>query len=132
MLDYCLRQWKNKKNPFTWMRLNEASTRKMLSNNGAQLVDPDLYRKYNLDLKVKGNQVFDHGELMCNVLSLSTAHNDKGVALFDKDFTGNFNIVLDEFQLEKSQRRTFDVSYNLVVELLRTLFVLVKKKLEYL
>lgn len=40
-----------------------------------------------------------------------------GVALFDNEYTGNFNIVLDEFQLEKSQRRTFDVSYNLVVEL---------------
>lgn len=117
VMEYCLRQWKNKKNPFTWIRLNEASSKKMLSNNAAQMVDPDLYRRFNLDLKVKGNQVFDHGELMATVLSISTAHNDKGVALFDNEYTGNFNIVLDEFQLEKSQRRTFDVSYNLVVEL---------------
>ena len=117
VMEYCLRQWKNKKNPFTWIRLNEASMKKMLSNNAAQMVDADLYRRFNLDLKVKGNQVFDHGELMATVLSISTAHNDKGVAMFDKDYTGNFNIVLDEFQLEKSQRRTFDVSYNLVVEL---------------
>lgn len=117
VMEYCLRQWKTHQNPFTWIRLSEASTKKMLANNGAQMVDPDLYRRFDLDLKVKGNQVFDHGKLMANVLSISTAHNDKGVALFDKDFTGNFNIVLDEFQLEKSQRRTFDVSYNLVVEL---------------
>lgn len=117
VMEYCLRQWKHHKTPFTWIRLSEASTRKMLSNNAAQMVDPDLYRRFGLDLKVKGNQVFDHGELMSTVLSISTAHNDKGVALFDKDYTGNFNIVLDEFQLEKSQRRTFDVSYNLVVEL---------------
>lgn len=117
VMEYCLRNWKHHKTPFTWIRLNEASMKKMLSNNAAQMVDPDLYRRFDLDLKVKGNQVFDHGELMATVLSISTAHNDKGVALFDKDYTGNFNIVLDEFQLEKSQRRTFDVSYNLVVEL---------------
>ena len=117
VMEYCLRQWKRCKKSFTWLRLSEASTKKMLSNNGAQLVDPDLYRKYDLDLKVKGNQVFDHGELMCNVLALSTAHNDKGVALFDNENDIGFNIVLDEFQLEKSQKRTFDVSYNLVVSL---------------
>ena len=117
VMEYCLRNWKHHKTPFTWIRLNEASMKKMLSNNAAQMVDPDLYRRFDLELKVKGNQVFDHGELMATVLSISTAHNDKGVALFDKDYTGNFNIVLDEFQLEKSQRRTFDVSYNLVVEL---------------
>lgn len=117
VMEYCLRQWKRDKTPFTWIRLNEASSKKMLGNNAAQMVDPDLYRRFELELKVKGNQVFDHGELMANVLSISTAHNDKGVALYDKDFKGNFNIVLDEFQLEKSQRRTFDVSYNLVVEL---------------
>lgn len=117
VMEYFLRQWKNHKIPFTWIRLNEASMKKMLSNNAAQMVDPDLYRRFDLDLKVKGNQVFDHGELMANVLSLSTAHNDKGVALYDKDFKGSFNIALDEFQLEKSQRRTFDVTYNLVIEL---------------
>lgn len=124
VMEYCLRQWRYHKIPFTWIRLNEASMKKMLSNNAAQMVDPDLYRRFGLNLVVKGNQVFDKhddpkgkGELMATVLSISTAHNDKGVALFDKDYTGNFNIVLDEFQLEKSQRRTFDVSYNLVVEL---------------
>lgn len=117
VMDYCLRQWRYHNTPFTWIRLSEASTKKMLSNNASQMVDPDLYRKYKLDLKVKGNEVFDNGKLMARVLSISTAHNDKGVALFDNEFDGNFNIVLDEFQLEKSQRRTFDVSYNLVVEL---------------
>ena len=117
VMEYCLRNWKTHKTPFTWIRLNEASMKKMLSNNAAQMVDPDLHRRFGLDLKVKGNQVFDNGELMATVLSISTAHNDKGVALFDKDYDGDFNIVLDEFQLEKSQRRTFDVSYNLVVEL---------------
>ena len=68
VMEYCLRNWKTHKTPFTWIRLNEASMKKMLSNNAAQMVDPDLYRRFDLDLKVKGNQVFDHGELMATVL----------------------------------------------------------------
>lgn len=116
-MKYCLTQWKKYKKPFTWMKLNEASTKKMLAANAAQFVDPDLYRLFDLDLTVKGNIVYDHGEKMATMLALSTAHNDKGVALFDNENNMGFNIVLDEFQLEKSQRRTFDVSYNLVVQL---------------
>ena len=117
VMKYCLTQWKLYKKPFTWMKLNEASTKKMLAANAAQFVDPDLYRNFDLDLTTKGNIVYDHNERMCTMLALSTAHNDKGVALFDNENVMGFNIVLDEFQLEKSQRRTFDISYNLVVQL---------------
>lgn len=117
VMKYCLTQWKLYKKPFTWMKLNEASTKKMLQNNAAMFVDPDLVRHFDLELTVKGNTVFDHGEKMATMLALSTAHNDKGVALFDNENDMGFNIVLDEFQLEKSQRRTFDISYNLVVQL---------------
>ena len=114
---YCLTQWRQYQKPFTWMKLSEASTRKMLANNAAKFVDPDLYRSFGLQLKVKGTDVFDHGKRMATMLALSTAHNDKGVALFDNENDLGFNIVLDEFQLEKDQRRTFDVGYNLVVQL---------------
>lgn len=114
---YCLTQWKLYKKPFTWMKLTEASTRKMLANDAAKFVDPDLYRSFGLKLKTKGTDVYDDGEKMATILALSTAHNDKGVALFDNDNILGFNIVLDEFQLEKDQKRTFDVSYNLVVQL---------------
>ena len=114
---YCLTQWTLYKKPFTWMKLSEASTRKMLNNNAAKFVDPDLYRSFGLELKVRGTDIFDHGKRMATMLALSTAHNDKGVALFDNENTLGFNIVLDEFQLEKDQRRTFDVGYNLVVQL---------------
>lgn len=117
VMKHCLVRWKKHGEKFFWIRLSEASTKKMLTNNAAQFVDADLYRSFDLDLTVKGNVVYDHGEPMAYVLALSTAHNDKGVALFDNAYNGNFNIVLDEFQLERSQRRTFDVSYNLVVEL---------------
>ena len=59
---------------------------KMLANKAEKLVDADIARKYDLQLTVKGNNVYDHGEKMATVLALSTFANDKGVALFDKDF----------------------------------------------
>lgn len=117
VMQYCLTQRKLYHKPFTWMKLNEASMKKMLVNDGAQFVDPDLHRNFGLNLKVKGNVVYDNGEKMATLLALSTAYNDKGVALFDNENDMGFNIVLDEFQLEKNQKRTFDITYNLVVQL---------------
>ena len=117
VMKYCLSQWKRFGKPFTWLKLNEASQKKLLANNAEKLVDPDLYRNFDLVLTSKSNTVYDNGKKMCDVLALSTAHNDKGVAYFDNEWTLGNNIVLDEFQLEKSQRRTFDINYNLVVQL---------------
>lgn len=117
VMKYCLTQFKLYGKPFTWLKLKESSMKKLLANNAAQLVDPDLYRKFDLDLTSKGNAVYNRGVKMCDVLALSTAYNDKGVAYFDNEWTLGNNIILDEFQLEKSERRTFDVSYNLVVQL---------------
>ena len=114
VMEYCLRQWKEKGTPFTWVRLTAVSTQKMLANKADKLVDPDLRRKYDLDLTVKGMDVFDHGKKMCKVLALSEMAKEKGVALFDADYDGYYNIVCDEFQREPSEKRTFDVSYNLV------------------
>lgn len=114
VMEYFLRCWKRKKKPFYWLRLNEASTSKLLANNAEKLVDPDLYRKYGLELTTKGNNVYDHGIKMAEVLALSTFYNDKGVAHFDKDFNLGYNIALDEFQLEKSQKRQGDICYQFV------------------
>ena len=92
----------------------------MLANNAAKLVDPDLMRIYNLNLKVKGMDVFDltrDPEMktpMCKVLALSEFAKEKGVALYDKDYDGYYNVVCDEFILEKNEVRRFDVLYNLV------------------
>ena len=120
--EFFVRQWKKKKIPFYWLRLNEASMKKLLCNNAEKLVDPDIYRKYDLQLTVKGNTVYDHGEKMATVLALSTFANDKGVALFDKDFLADnpqmyYHICLDEFQLEKTQRSQGDICYQFVNQL---------------
>ena len=77
-------------------------------------VDPDIDRKYDLKLKVKGNQVFDHNKPMAKVLALSTFYNDKGVALYDNEYDLGYNICLDEMNREKCEKNNFDIVYAFV------------------
>lgn len=111
--EYALNQRIKKGVPFYWIRLNEESTRKMLQNNGAKMFEPLLVEKFKLNVKTKNNTVYNDKEKLCDVFALSTAHNYKGAALYDqKNFKG-CNIIIDEFQLEKSQRKCFDIPYQL-------------------
>lgn len=118
VMEYFIRKWKSDGIPFTWLRLNEASMKKMLANKAEKLVDPDIYYRYGLKLTVKGNNVYDNGKKMATVLALSTFANDKGVALFSKNFLQDeqmaYHIALDEFQLERTQRSQGDISYQFV------------------
>lgn len=114
VMKHFLKDWKKKGIPFTWLRLTEASQKKMLNNKADKLVDPDLRRKFDLDLTVKGCQVFDHGKPMCKVLALSTFYNDKGVALYDNEYDLGYNICLDEMNREKNEKKTFDITYAFV------------------
>ena len=135
-------QWKNKGIPFTWLRLTEKAANKLLQNNAEKLVDPDLRRKYNLDLVTSGNNVYEvvraqktvthrdgttetknvivEKKLMARVYSLSTFYNDKG-SIYDKDFLKDlnmrYNIAIDEFEREKGEKNTFDILYSLVNQL---------------
>ena len=98
-----------------WLRISETSTKMLLANKANKLVDPDLVRKYDLDLTTKGMDVYNRGKLFMTVLPLSGMAKAKGVAFYDKDFTGYINIILDEFQLEQGEKRTsFDILYNFV------------------
>lgn len=124
-------QYKKYHRPFYWMRLSNESKRKLLSNNAEKLVDPDLRRKYGLDLWTLGDNVYNvlerdkkgkikQKELMCRVMDVKTFYNDKGSGLFDKDFLNDpnmyYNICLDEMMLEKNEKH-FDVVYSLVNQL---------------
>lgn len=135
-------QWKNKGIPFTWIRLTERQAGKLLQNNAEKLVDPDLRRKYNLDLVTSGNNVYEvvraqkvvhhkdgtttykneivEKKLMARVYALSTFYTDKG-SIFDKDFLNDpamrYNIAIDEFEREKGEKNTFDILYSLVNQL---------------
>ena len=98
-----------------WLRISDTSTKMLLANKANKLVDPDLVRKYDLDLTTKGMDVYNRGKIFMTVLPLSSMGKTKGVAFYDKDFTGEINIVLDEFQLEQGEKRTsFDILYNFI------------------
>ena len=125
-------QYKRYHRPFYWMRLTDTSKRKLLTNNAEKLVDPDLRRKYKLDLVTLGDNVYNvterdkkgkikHKELMCKVLDLATFYNDKGSGLFDKDFLNDpnmyYNICLDEMNREANEKKSFDIVYAFVNQL---------------
>ena len=133
-------QWKKKGIPFTWLRLTEAQARKLLQNGAEKLIDPDIRRKYDLDLVTSGNNVYEvtkrsepdkngktkilEKKLMARVYALSTFYSDKG-SLYDKDFLNDpnmrYNVAIDEFEREKGEKNTFDILYSLVNQL-ETLF----------
>ena len=135
-------QFVNKDIPFNWIRLTDAQANKLLKNNAEKLVDPDIRRKYNLDLQTIGQNVYSvrrekqqvkhkdgtisyknvivEKKLMARVFALSTFYTDKG-SIFDKDFLKNpsmrYNIAIDEFQREEGEKNTFDILYALVNQL---------------
>lgn len=128
--DAYVRQYREYGRPFYWLRLTEASQKKLLNNNAEKLVDPDLRRKYNLDLVTNNDGVYEvlsrdektgavkTKRLMARVLALSTFYNDKGTGLFDKDFLNDpkmyYNIAFDEMNREANERKTFDIVYAFV------------------
>jgi hypothetical protein len=117
LTDYLCNQKRKKKENVKnyWMRISETSTKFMLANKAQKLIDPDLVRKYKLELSTKGMEVYNHGEPYMTVIPLSAMAKLKGVAFFDKDYAGEINIVLDEFQLEQGEKRTsFDILYNFI------------------
>jgi Podovirus DNA encapsidation protein (Gp16). len=113
-----LKDWKTKKRPFTWMRLTEAQTRKLLENKADNFIDAEIKREFDLDITVKGNQLYDKGEFMCRILALSTYFNSKGVALYDSAYDLGYNICVDEIQRDQGQKNSFgSVGYALVNQL---------------
>lgn len=115
--NYLCRQKKKKKDMVKnyWLRISETSVKALLENKADKLVDPDLKRKYKLQLTRKGSEVYNKGRMFMTVLPLSAFGKLKGVGYFDKDFEGSYNIVMDEFQLEQGEKRTsFDILYNFI------------------
>lgn len=115
---------------FYWFRLTEASTRKLLMGGAQDFVDPDLRRKFGINLKSHGNTVYTYKEVsrvtktgkiktehtdvkeFCRVMACSTFYNDKGVGYFDNEYKGTYLCVLDEMNREQSEKNNFDIVYN--------------------
>ena len=124
VMDFFLHEYFTKGKDFVWLRLTEASTKKLLNNNAMQFIDIGLMNKYGIDSKditVKGNTVFFKGKKMAKILALSTFYSDKGIAHFeDKELENEmfaYNICCDEFQRERSEKNTFDITYAFVNQL---------------
>ena len=130
VIDFYVSQFVETGTPFYWIRLTETQARKLLNNNAEKLVDPDIQRRYGLDLVTNAGNVYHvtkrtkpdkngktkivEKKLMARVMDLSTFYKDKGAGYFDKDYKGWYNIGIDEFQPEKNEKRTFDVVYAFV------------------
>ena len=139
---YSVMKWatnRKLKNPdgvkFYWFRLTEASQKKLLCGNAADLIDPDLKRKFKLKIRTKGNCVYTYEEKkktarsgketiervnekeFCRVMACSTFYNDKGIGYFDNEFHGEYICVLDEMNREQSEKNTFDIVYGFVNQL---------------
>ena len=130
--DFYVKQWRERGRPFVWLRLSERSAQNLLTNNAEKLIDPDIRRKYNLDLVTKGSNVYEvtkrskadkqgktkilEKKLMARVFAISTFYNDKGSGLFDKDFLNDpnmyYNICMDEMNREKNEKNSFDIVYS--------------------
>ena len=124
VLDFFLHDFFTKGKEFVWLRLTEASTKKLLNNNAMQFIDIGLMIKYHIssdDLTVKGTTVFYKGKKMARIMALSTFYSDKGVANFeDKELENEmfaYNICCDEFQRERNEKNTFDITYAFVNQL---------------
>ena len=136
VIDFFVHQFMEYGTPFYWIRLTQRQSKQLLENNAEKLIDPDIRRRYNLDLVTRGENVYSvkraekeihrkdgsteiktviiEKKLLARVLDLSTYYADKGNGYFDKDYKGWYNIGLDEFQPEKNEKRTFDVVYAFV------------------
>lgn len=138
--NFCIRQWLKTKAPFVWLRLTEASTKKLLQNNAKDFIDSKLRDKWGLteEFDVRGPIVYYQDEEFCRIMALSTFYSSKGVALnknnevqtrsrkstekeaadkISRNLGAFKTIVLDEMNREKNEKNTFDIGYAFVNQL---------------
>lgn len=122
---FLAKQWSITKTPFTWLRLSDAEIKKLKADNGADCWEPVVKKQYPFlyNLKVKADNMYADGQLLCNFKALSTFQNDKGTALYNSSNDGWSYLMLDEMNKAVGTRRTGDPVYqfaNAVETLLRT------------
>lgn len=137
--NYCLRQFFKKGRRTIWLRLKEPAVRALLANNAKDFLDSKLILKWGITgVKTEGNNILltrgDPNDRksykeFCKILALSTFYQTKGVALnkdgsiknkkagqadLSKAIKKYHNIVLDECNQERSEKKTFDITYAFI------------------
>ena len=88
-----------------YFRISDLSIKTMLANQGAKCIDTLLVRKYNLDLSVHANSLYNNDKPLITFYPLvSAAKVGKGIAEFDPDFLDGYHnryvfIIIDEFMM---------------------------------
>ena len=112
-----------------WFRLTDKSASKLLAGDGADFIDPDIQKKFDIKTMTKGNKICTYKEKtrinkngreviektdikeFARVMACSTFYNDKGVGYFDASYTGEYLCVLDEMNREGCEANRFDIVY---------------------
>lgn len=91
-----------------YFRISDASIKMMLANGAAKAIDSQIIAKYNMDISVRGNTIYNHGKPCMTFYPLvSAAKIGKGIAEYDPDFLGNqpkgvkrfVFMIIDEFMM---------------------------------
>lgn len=136
--NFLLRQFFKKGRKCVWLRMKNPACRKLLGNNGRDFFDKDIVIKWKLldhDIETKGDSIYIDGREFCRVIAISTFYQDKGVAGLSghatrrevtnraaaeeikKSVQGYSTLCTDEFNLERSEKRTFDITYAFTMQL---------------
>ena len=91
---------------FLWLRLTPRALDKMKG----RFLDPKIERKTGIRVEEVDNRVYFNDRLVGYKLALSDGPTIKGGVW---PWTRFKYVILDEFQRERSERKTFDVVYNL-------------------
>lgn len=108
VLDFCKKYGQENVKCY-YFRISDLSVKAMLANKGRKTVDAKLIRKYDLDLTVKHNTLFNKGVPLIDFYALvSAAKTGKGVAEYDPDFLNQYYkdgikrfvfVIIDEFMM---------------------------------
>lgn len=89
-----------------YFRISDLSVKAMLANGGQKAIDPLLVRKYNLDLSVHADTLYNNGKPFIYFYPLvSAAKKGKGLAEYDPEFLTPERkdrfifIIIDEFMM---------------------------------
>lgn len=116
-----LKNWKNKKRGFIWLRLTNQAVDNLLQNNAMGLFPNELKNKYKIKVRNVGNAIYFNDELAGYVASIQGYYTNKGQEFSLPDYRlstvlknnktlANFDIIADELIREESERNTFDIT----------------------